>query len=251
MSIIANVLYTRPRIEQALSALDKTRLKLPVVNLRTLFDGFDDAPVTLRELPVGPWSSPIADVVMLAKIALCLKPKRILEVGSYRGYTTKILAEHTPAEAHIVAFDRDPRHGEAYSNLPLAAKIERRVGAISTETFASDPHGNYDLIFLDADHSYAAVRHDTEVLLPLLKQSGIFVWHDYANWGRFSRTNGVPEVLRELAHSLPVAAIAGSWLAAYSPIWASGTGAERFEKARQTSLTAMPGEDPWTTGNLR
>lgn len=251
MSLTAKFLYTRPRLEQAISALDKSRLKLPVVNLRGLLEGFDDAVVTLRELPSGPWSSPLADVVMLAKITRCLLPKHVLEVGSYRGYTTKILAEHTPCDTRIVAFDRDERHGAAYRHLPLANKIERRVGEVSTVAFAGDPRGQYDLVFLDADHSYEAVKHDTGVLLPLLAPTGIFVWHDYANWGRFSGKNGVPEALHELGRTLPIVAIGGSWLAAYSPFWSTRVGAEHLAKARQNSLESLPGENPWTTSDLR
>lgn len=251
MSLLADILYTRPRIEEALSALDKGRLKLPVVNLRTLFDDFDNAPVTLRELPSGSWSSPITDVVMLAKIALCLKPKRILEVGSFRGYTTRILAEHTPDATRIVAFDRDPRHGGAYHDLPLAKRIERRVGDVSEETFAADPRGHYDLIFLDADHTYEAVKRDTTILLPLLASDGVFVWHDYANWGRFSRKNGVPEALHDLAERLPVAAVGGSWLAMHMAAWANEPGASRLVAARQGGQHSVPGEDVWSTDKLR
>jgi predicted O-methyltransferase YrrM len=251
MSLIASILSTRPRIEQALSALDKTRLRLPVVNLQPLFDGFDDAPVVLRELPAGPWSSPIADICVLAKIALCLTPRRVLEVGSYRGYTTKLLAEHTPADTRIVAFDRDPRHGAAYCGLPLAAKIERRIGEVSHAAFAGDPRGHYDLIFLDADHTYEAVKRDSEVLLPLLASQGVFVWHDYANWGRFSRLNGVPEVLHELAERLPVVAVAGSWLAMHMPAWTGEVGSARLAAARQMGGEFAPGDDPWTTQALR
>ena len=108
----------------------------------------------LTELPYGPWSSPVADIVMLAKIALCLRPRRVLEVGSYRGYTAKLLAAHTSPDARSVAFDRDPHHGAAYRNSPLAAKIERRVGEVSPEAFDIDQTTSYDLIFLDADHTY-------------------------------------------------------------------------------------------------
>lgn len=251
MAMLSKVFYYRPRLDAAVSALDKSRLRLPVVNLRLLFDDFDKQPVTLTDLPTGPWSTPIRDVVMLAKIALCLRPRRVLEVGSYRGHTTKLLAVHTPADSRIIAVDRDPRHGEAYRDTPLAAKIERRVGEVCVGAFAADTRQSYDLIFLDADHTYAAVKHDTEVLLPLLAPSGMIVWHDYANWGRISKKNGVPEALHELARSLPVAAIAGSWLAAHAPVWASGVGAERFVWARQACSSAAPGEDPWSTGNLR
>jgi predicted O-methyltransferase YrrM len=249
--VLAKLLYHRPRLEAALSELDKGRLKLPIVNPRLLFDDFDRQPVTLTELPSGPWASPIADVVTLAKIAMCLRPMRVLEVGSYRGYTTRLLAQHTPEGSVIVAFDRDPRHGEAYKDTPLAAKIERRVGVVSSAAFAIDGRGSYDLIFLDADHTYAAVKHDTEILLPLIAPGGMFVWHDYANWGRFTGKNGVPEALQELSKTIPVAAISGSWLGAHSPSWASGAGAERWAKSRQAAALGVSTQDPWTTNQPR
>lgn len=249
--MLAKILYYRPRLEAALSELDRGRLKLPMVNPRLLFEDFDRLPVTLTELPAGPWSSPIADVVMLAKIALSARPRRVLEVGSYRGYTARLLAEHTPPDTSIVALDRDPLHGEAYRNSPLASKIERRVGHVDAAAFAGDEAGSYDLIFLDADHTYRAVKHDTEVLLPLLAPGGIFAWHDYANWGRFSRKNGVPEYLHELAESRPVAAIGGSWLAAHSPAWLTPEGTKRLSQSREEFTRNRPGEDPWSTGSLR
>jgi predicted O-methyltransferase YrrM len=251
MQMLGGFLYYRPRIEAALSALDKRRLRLPVVNLAALFDDFAKQPVTLNELPTGPWSSPVADVVMLAKIAMCLKPKRVMEIGSFRGYTTKLLAEHTGPEARIVAFDQDPRHGAIYRDMPISAKIERRVGLVSAAAFANDARHSYDLIFIDANHTYAAVKHDTEVMLPLLAPEGMMVWHDYANWGRFSRMNGVPEALHELAESKPVVAIGGSWLAAYSPSWSTDAGSQRLKNASQASLEGLPGEDPWTTTDMR
>lgn len=250
-TIFSKWIYYRPRLEAAISELDRHRLKLPIVNPRVLFEGYDANPVILRQLPTGPWSSPVADVVALAKIAMSLKPQRVLEVGSYRGYTTRLLAEHTPASARIVAFDRDPRHGEAYRGTELEAKIERRIGTVNPEAFAQDKPGTYDLIFLDADHTYEAVKYDSSVLLPLLAPTGIFVWHDYANWGRFSRKNGVPEALQELTKERVVASISGSWLAAHSPGWSQGEGAARFARARQSESSMLSHEDPWTTNEPR
>jgi protein-L-isoaspartate O-methyltransferase len=249
--VLKKFIYYRPRLEAILSAIDRDRLTLPIVNARLLFDDFDRHPVTLTVLPAGAWSSPIVDVVTLVKIALCLKPKRVLEVGSYRGYTTKLLAEHTPPDAKIVAFDREERHGEAYRDTPLAAKIERRVGTVSPDAFAVDSPGTYNLIFLDADHTYEAVKYDTEVLLPLLAPNGVFVWHDYANWGRFSKKNGVPEALHEFAQSRPIASVGGSWLAVHAPAWSTPAGAARFASAREDATRDRPGEDPWETRSLR
>jgi len=226
-------------------------LQLPVINLAALFIDFAGQPVVLIELPTGAWSSPISDTVMLAKIAKCLKPRRVLEIGSFRGYTAKLLAEHTGPETRIVAFDRYPEHGEAYRDTAIAEKIDRRVGSVSDAAFAQDGPGSYDLIFIDADHSYDAVKHDTQVMLPLLAPEGMMVWHDYANWGRFSKKNGVPEALHELAQTLPVLAVGGSWLAVYSPVWSTVLGADRLTQARQASLADLPGDDPWTTMDLR
>jgi predicted O-methyltransferase YrrM len=219
--------------------------------MRSLFPQFDKMPVTLRELPSGSWSSPVADVVMLAKIAVCVNPNRVLEVGSFRGYTTKILAEHTPDHTRIVSFDRDPRHGEAYRGLPIAEKIERRVGDVSNEAFQCDAQGQYNLIFLDADHTYEAVKRDTEILLPLLAPNGVFAWHDYANWGRFSKKNGVPEFLHELSKSLPVVAVGGSSLAIHRPAWRNEPGATILKTAGQASVDVLPGENVWETDQLR
>jgi protein-L-isoaspartate O-methyltransferase len=250
LRIVSKILRYRPRVEAALSALDKYRLKLPVVNLAALFDDFDAQQVILTELPYGPWSSPIVDTVMLAKITLCLKPSRVLEVGSHRGHTAKLLAAHTPPDTRIVALDRDTRHGAAYRNSPLAAKIERRIGDVCSDPFLTDPTCRYDLIFLDADHTYGAVKRHTQILLPHLAHGGIFVWHDYANWGRFSKQNGVPEYLHELSASHPVVAVGGSWLAAYAPVWSTPKGAQRLSEAKR-STASNPPEDAWTADSLR
>ena len=37
------------------------------------------------------------------------------------------------------------------------------------------------MIFLDADHSYEAVRLDIETWLPKVKKNGILAGHDYIN----------------------------------------------------------------------
>ena len=161
------------------------------------------------------------DVVMLLKIVLNAQPSRLMEVGSFRGYTALLMAQHMHEGATLVTVDRSPDHGEAYRDAPEAAQIERRVGETGPEMFSGDQDQSYDLIFLDAGHFYEEVRYDTELLLPLLADDGYLVWHDYANWGYFTRHNGVPEYLNELAASLPIAHIAGTGMAIHSPQWGS------------------------------
>ena len=240
--MIERLLWRRPRIEAALSELNKTRLQLPRISLAKMFPAFDITPVTIEQIPIGPWSSPLADVVMLMKLVALARPALIMEVGSYRGFTALMIAKHAPAGARIVTVDREPQHGAAYRDRPEAATIERRVCDIEPIAFAEDLPGSYDLIFLDADHSYASVKRDTEILLPLIKPNGHFVWHDYGNWGKFSGKNGVPEFLHELGQQVPVAVVIGSQLGVHSPIWAA-EGAARYAAAL---VEEDDFADPWT-----
>lgn len=216
--------------------------------LADLFPDFDERIVSIGRVPCGSWSTPIADLLMLLKIAVCTEPKRLMEIGSYRGYTALLLAQHISPEAKIVTIDRHPDHGEAYRGTSIAGMIERRVGGTDRAMFARDEPASYDLIFVDADHSYNSVRNDTELVLPLLSPAGFIVWHDYANWGYFSDQNGVPEYLGELGAKLPIGHVLGSTLAIHSPRWVSGAGRERFRLATQVEAREI-GADPWQ-GNL-
>jgi hypothetical protein len=234
----------RPFADRTLCHFLRRRLTLPMLSLADLFPDFDQRVVNIGQLPRGNWSTPLADVVMLLKIAVCTEPKRLMEIGSYRGYTALFLAEHVSPDARIVTIDRHPNHGEAYRDTPVASKIERRVGATDRAMFAQDGLATYDLIFVDADHSYESVRNDTELILPLLSPTGFVVWHDYANWGYFSGENGVPEYLGELGATLPIGHVAGSTLAVHSPSWVSGVGRERFRSATQGEARQL-GADLW------
>ena len=248
--MIARFLQTRPRLDQALSALDKNRLKLPVLSLATYFDDFSRTPVTFQELPAGSWSSPVADVLMLAKIVACAGPSRLLEVGSFRGFTALMLARHMGPKARLVTVDRFPDHGEAYRDSPLAPRIERRVAEVKPESFKDDPASSFDFIFLDAGHQYHEVKSDTEILLPLLSPTGFFLWHDYANWGRFNGYNGVPEYLHDLSASRKIVKLDGTGVAAYSPHWETKEGGERLAEHLRSSV-GRPGTDAWVESALR
>ena len=222
-----------------------------MLSLANVFPNFDERIVSIGQLPRGSWSTPLADLVMLLKIAVCTEPKRLMEIGSYRGYTALFLAQHISPEARIVTIDRHPDHGEAYRETSLAKMIERRVGETDRAMFARDEAASYDLIFVDADHSYRNVRSDTELVLSLLSPTGFIVWHDYANWGYFSGQNGVPEYLGELGAQLSIGHVLGSTLAIYSPSWDFGAGKELFRRAAQVKaqeIDADPWEGNWPRG---
>jgi hypothetical protein len=196
------------------------RLRLPSLALDTWFPDTDETPVSISVLPKGKWSSPMVDIIYLLKVVRSLKPARILQLGSYRGYVARAVVEHMPEDARLVTVDMRPDHGEAYRGTALADRIDRRVGAIGPSMFCDEERSSYDLILLDADHRSTPLRYNSEVALSLLAHTGVIVWHDYANFGAFSRVNAIPEYLAGLSQSLPVAHLAGSNLAVHCPAWA-------------------------------
>lgn len=211
----------RPFVDFALCLLFKRRrLSLPLVDPAKLWPAFEAAEVTIGVLPKGDWATPTNDYITLMKLASVLAPMRILELGSYRGHTTKGLLEQAP-DAVATAVDIDPQHGEAYRDTPLAARVDRRVGAIGLDLFTSEEMGSFDLVFIDADHRRAPAEHDTQVALEMVSSTGTVLWHDYGNWGWFTGACGVPEVLNELATELPVAHVLGSNIAIHRPTWST------------------------------
>lgn len=243
----------RPFADRTLCHFLRQRMALPGLLLSDLFPDIDQQPVTLQKMPRGSWSTPAQDVVLLLKLVRCAKPKRLMEIGSFRGYTALYFAQHVEPDASIVTVDRYPEHGEAYRQTPEASRIERRVGEMSSALFANDPPASFDLIFIDADHAYEGVRRDTELCLPLVSPNGYIVWHDYANWGYFSGYNGVPEYLCELSKQLPLAHVQGSDLAIYSPAWSvAGSSAQSgYRRAIGKAPLSEVGLDPWSSVALR
>lgn len=107
--------------------------------------------------------------------------RRILEIGTYTGYSALSMAEALPADGRIVSCEISPRHAElAREHFALSehgTKIEVRVGP-ALDTIAA-LEGPFDMVFIDADKpSYRAYY---EAVLPLLSERG-FICCDNVLW---------------------------------------------------------------------
>jgi predicted O-methyltransferase YrrM len=239
----------KPYVDYALCLLLKRRrMALQPIDPTALWPEFETAEVTVGILPKGDWSAPTNDTLVLMKLAAAARPRRILELGSYRGYSGKAMLENAPADATLTAVDIDPQHGEAYRDTALADRVDRRVGPIGLEIFTPDEIGSFDLVFVDADHSRAAASHDTEIALRMVSEHGTVLWHDYANWGYFTGDCGVPEVLNDLATRLPVGHLIGSNIAIHRPSWARDR-TEFDDAVRATNDELRLGH--WNSGTAR
>lgn len=238
----------RPYVDFALCLLlRRRRMKLPLIDPALLWDGFETATARLTVLPKGDWATPTNDTVVLFKYAATEQPARILELGSYRGFTARGLLEHS-ARSHLVAVDIAPDHGEAYQGTDVEQRVDRRVGPIGFGILTEDEKASFDLVFVDADHARDAVAHDTDIALEMVAPTGTLMWHDYANWGYFTGDCGVPEVLNDLSERLPIGHLLGSNIAVHMPAWVDDR-AEFDRLVSETSQRLKGG--PWASESAR
>lgn len=198
------------------------RLKLPVLELSEVarrLNPQSDVPVEARIccLPENPWDTGYGDLVPLVALSRLVKPRRILEVGTCRGRATVQLALNHP-EASITTYDIDPCAGEHLRAHPFFDRIEIRIHDFRADAERLRGEARYDLIFIDALHTYEAVRRDSELALDLVTDHGMIVWHDYCNSGWLLGENGVPEYLHELSKRHSVFALRPSNLAVLSKL---------------------------------
>lgn len=110
---------------------------------------------------------------LLAMLVSMMRPQRILEIGTFTGYSALSMAEAMPAGSRIVTLEVDARHAALarrhIAASPYADRIELREGrAADTLPKLAGP---FDLVFFDADkQSYVQYL---DAVLPLLSDRGI------------------------------------------------------------------------------
>jgi hypothetical protein len=169
-------------------------LYLPIITLEEM------APVPTEFAVSRPpdWggSMTITEISSLCHLVAARRPRKVLEVGSFRGLTTLNIAMNAPeAEIHTLdlppganprstAFDNNDaniitsRGGYYYESRPEASRIFQHYGDTATFDYA-EIGGGVDFCLIDAAHSYEYVRNDTAKTLPLIADGGLILWHDY------------------------------------------------------------------------
>ncbi|WP_414518972.1 O-methyltransferase [Nostoc sp. PCC 9305] len=94
---------------------------------------------------------------LLLLLAQIQGAQSILEIGTLGGYSTIWLARALPSDGRLITLEADPKHAEiARANIAhagLSDVVDLRLGkALSTlPQIATEGHGPFDLIFIDAD----------------------------------------------------------------------------------------------------
>lgn len=146
-----------------------------------------------RALSIPGWMAD-AELAYLAEAAS--KSTMIAEIGSWKGRSTRALAENT--EGLVFAIDTwkgsaEPEHIAELTGKPenwlydtfLANMADlhnvcphRETSQDAAERFAR-AGTRFDFIFIDASHDYENISADIRAWKPLLREGGILAGHDY------------------------------------------------------------------------
>jgi caffeoyl-CoA O-methyltransferase len=108
--------------------------------------------------------------------------RRVLEVGTFTGYSAMSMASALPADGRLVTLDVSEEHVEVARRhieaSPWRDRIEIRMGPAVDTIAALD--GPFDLVFIDADKTN--YRNYYEAVLPKLSERGVIAI-DNVLWG--------------------------------------------------------------------
>jgi predicted O-methyltransferase YrrM len=171
-----------------------------------------------------------AELSYICSLAKAQSPRVVVEIGTFRGFTTLHLSRNTPDSCRIFTVDLPPEFAEkaafysdshlvkgcgavprVFGNGQKITQILQDSTTILWEHFLRSP---IDFAFVDGSHLYEHVRKDTEGVLKALAPNGIVVWHDYRT---VEIRRGVRKYLIELYRDgLPLWRIAGTALCVYA-----------------------------------
>ncbi|MBI3849681.1 MAG: class I SAM-dependent methyltransferase [Verrucomicrobia bacterium] len=158
-------------------------------------------PCTLSHYTFAPWSTSPIEHALIQGLARRLKPCHFLEIGSLRGELLANLNGFVES-AISLSLSKDDMIKRGYpkgvvdTNLLYENEVEHLsvIYADSREyDFSKLPPPPRNLVFVDGDHAYEMVKHDTKNVLSVCAGESAIVWHDYAlgdqmtvNWPVFA-----------------------------------------------------------------
>ncbi len=177
----------------------------------------EQVPVVIYGRSARHWFHSVAsyatDLVSMCMLCQILKPRMILEIGTFTGSGALHWAGNAP-EAQVYTLDLPPNAAPSlatthmdrdvvrerlakpmeFDGKPEATRIHCLYG--DSATFDFSPYlGKADLVFIDGAHSYEYVRSDTLRAGPCCRTGGVIAWHDYGRVG----FNSVSRWLHEFA----------------------------------------------------
>lgn len=230
-------------LQEALSGYSElgnvNELKLKdILSVHSKMFGFKPYQAFLPPVEIG--SITLVDQVVLMCFLDLVAPKEVLEIGTFKGFTTRFLLENSDEKTNIKSIDlpksaaeiisadqeeialQDGDYNDDYlrraqlisGEIYLAGINESQskrlelVKADSTKLDYAKLFSHLEFAFIDGGHDYGTVKSDTENVLKVM-QKGVILWHDFSS----AIHSDVTSYLAQVSQERPVFHIKGSLLA--------------------------------------
>lgn len=170
---------------------------IPLISLSEIL-GERKPVVTLNVTAYEEGMLPAEDALVLIASLVAEAPREVLEIGTFMGHTTRLMAEncpqsiiHTvdlpldfnPADDLFAPVPKDDFHlicrrqvGREFNGRPCSARIKQHYKDTSCWNFAEC--GKPTFFFIDGSHTYEHCKSDSEKCYDLCAGKGVFFWHD-------------------------------------------------------------------------
>jgi len=168
----------------------------------------------------------LGEALVLCSLVCALRARRVFEIGTYRGWTSYLLASAMPQGGKLFSLELPPGSATAHPlkprdryelsaqevgetfrrRLPAGGEVVQLWGDSATFDFAPWEEA-MDLVFVDGAHTHDYVRNDTLAALGMVREGGLVVWHDLKH-----NCPGVAQVLSRMARSRELYHIEGTSL---------------------------------------
>ncbi|MGE5209472.1 MAG: class I SAM-dependent methyltransferase [Alphaproteobacteria bacterium] len=128
-----------------------------------------------------------------AEIIASIRPKKVLEIGTFQGGTLCMFARLSAPRATIISIDLPGgKFGGGQTRLRsllyhMFGKLLQRMHLIRGDSHSEEVSAKVrditqglDALFIDGDHTYEGVKHDFLSYSPLVRPGGIIAFHDIA-----------------------------------------------------------------------
>lgn len=151
----------------------------------------------------------VVDQIVLLSLIRLTSPRRIIEIGTYLGYSTALLAMNSSAQIFSIdlpkvemtrnSFDEQLVRSDGNYNDDFLRSEQNKRGEIYLDYLSSEERGRIsliksdstlinfqeefeyaDFIFIDGGHESSIVEKDTLNARSIVK-NGVIVWHDFGS----------------------------------------------------------------------
>lgn len=140
------------------------------------------------------------EVAQLCERVVALQPKTILEIGVDRGGSMNLWCKFMSADAKYIGVDNAMQFVIQRDAPQTKILIEADSRKPETLEKVKEALGDaeVDFLFIDGDHTEAAVRSDYAMYAPLVRKGGIIAFHDVDTSINQEHCKGIKKVWQEL-----------------------------------------------------